>query len=141
MLSRCSESFFVPVLIFCKKIFLTSCVFDTQWCYFYFFKICLFIMKLNRLTRLLFLCPLLLLLLQTSVWAQSKAVTGNVTDDKGAPLQGVSVLVKGTTTGTQTDVSGNFSLNVPSTATTLTFSYVGFAPQDVSIEGKNSVNV
>ncbi len=98
-------------------------------------------MKLNRLARVLLLCPLLLLLLQTSVWAQSKAVTGNVTDDKGAALQGVSVLVKGTTTGTQTDVSGNFSLNVPETASTLTFTYVGFISQDISIAGKNSVNV
>ncbi|TKK70203.1 SusC/RagA family TonB-linked outer membrane protein [Ilyomonas limi] len=98
-------------------------------------------MKLNRLTRVLLLCPLLLLLLQTSVWAQSKTVTGTVTDDKGAALQGVSVLVKGTNIGTQTDVSGNFSLAVPETATTLTFSYVGFVPQDINIEGKNSVNV
>ena len=98
-------------------------------------------MKLNRLTRVLLLCPLLLLLLQTSVWAQGKTVTGTVLDDKNAPVQGASVLVKGTTIGTQTDASGNFSINVPGTAKTLTISYVGYASQDVDITNTTAVNV
>src|SRR6478609_1971402 len=104
-------------------------------------KICLFIMKLNRLTRVLLLCPLLLLLLQTSVWAQGKTVKGTVLDDKSAPIQGASILVKGSTIGTQTDASGNFSINVPGTAKTLTISYVGYASQDVDIANTTTVNV
>src|SRR3954452_17381980 len=104
-------------------------------------KICLFFMKLNRLTRVLLLCPLLLLLLQTSVWAQSKTVTGTVKDNKGASVQGASILVKGTTIGTQTDASGAFSLNVPANATALTVSYVGFASQEVPIQGTSSIAV
>jgi len=98
-------------------------------------------MKLNRLTRVLLLCPLLLLLLQTSVWAQGKTVTGTVLDDKNAPIQGASVLVKGTTIGTQTNATGNFSLNVPATAKALTISYVGYASQDVDISNTTAVNV
>src|SRR3954447_23949771 len=98
-------------------------------------------MKLNRLTRVLLLCPLLLLLLQTSVWAQGKTVTGTVLDDKNAPIQGASVLVKGTTIGTQTGASGNFSLSVPATAKALTISYVGYASQDVDISNITAVNV
>lgn len=98
-------------------------------------------MKLNRLTRVLLLCPLLLLLIQTSVWAQGKTVTGTVLDDKGAPVQGASILVKGSTIGTQTNASGTFSLNVPATAKSLTISYVGYAPQDVDISNTTAVNV
>ena len=44
-------------------------------------------------------------------------VTGRVTDDKGEGLPGVTVLVKGTTTGTSTDVDGNFSIDAPANAT------------------------
>ncbi len=98
-------------------------------------------MNVKRFTRALLFCPLLLLLLQTTTWAQSKTVTGTVTDEKNAPVQGASVLVKGSTVGTQTDVSGNFSLNIPASATALTISYVGYTSQDVSIEGKTNINV
>ena len=98
-------------------------------------------MKLNRLTRVLLLCPLLLLLLQTSVLAQGKAITGTVLDEKAQPVQGASVLVKGSTIGTQTDAAGAFSLNVPGSATALTVSYVGYATQEINIQGKTSVTV
>jgi len=80
-------------------------------------------------------------LLQTSVWAQGKTVKGTVLDDKSAPIQGASVLVKGSTIGTQTDASGNFSINVPGTAKTLTISYVGYVSQDVDIANTTAVNV
>ena len=53
-----------------------------------------------------------------------KVVTGKVTDDKGAPLGEVSIIVKGTKTGTVSKSDGMYSLTVPSGATTLVFSYV-----------------
>ncbi|RXG25401.1 SusC/RagA family TonB-linked outer membrane protein [Leeuwenhoekiella marinoflava] len=64
------------------------------------------------------------LLLSTAVWAQEKTVTGTVTDPQGMPLPGVNVLVKGTTSGTQTDFDGNFNVQA-SEGDILLFSYVG----------------
>ena len=59
--------------------------------------------------------------------AQVKKVTGHVTSDEdGLPVVGASVLVKGTTVGTVTDIDGNFTLNnVPSSAGTLIISFIG----------------
>lgn len=72
---------------------------------------------------------------------QQKSVTGKVTDSTGGPLPGVSVVVKGTTTGTITDFDGNYTLaNVP-TAGTLVFSFVGMKSQEVAVGGKTTINV
>jgi iron complex outermembrane receptor protein len=66
--------------------------------------------------------------------AQEKTVAGKVTDAKdGSALQGVSVFVKGSTKGTQTGPDGTFKIKVPSGATALTFSSIGFTSQDVTI--------
>ncbi len=72
---------------------------------------------------------------------QQKTVTGKVTDQSGASLPGVSVVVKGTTSGVITDTNGNFSLLLPPDAKSIAFSFVGMKTQEVNIEGKNSVNV
>lgn len=69
------------------------------------------------------------------------AVHGTVTDASGEALIGVSVSVKGSTSGTVTDVDGNFNLSVPSSNSTLTFSYIGYAAQDVAVGSKTSFNV
>lgn len=80
------------------------------------------------LTTVLFLCCQLL-------WSQTRSVTGKVSDANGAPVSGVSVLVKGTSTGTVTDSEGNYVFNVPSSATTLVFSSLGFETREISISG------
>lgn len=67
-------------------------------------------------------------------------VTGKITDDKGQPLSGVSVLVKGTNNGTTTDANGNFSISVPDGAV-LVFSYVGFLNVEERVNGRTSINV
>ena len=73
--------------------------------------------------------------------AQNKTVTGKVTDaGTGETLVGVSVAVKGTTNGTQTDVNGAFSIAAPSTAT-LVFSYIGYATLEVPINGQTTIDV
>ncbi|MBK5721704.1 SusC/RagA family TonB-linked outer membrane protein [Dysgonomonas sp. Marseille-P4677] len=59
-------------------------------------------------------------------FGQTKNVQGIVMDDTGEPLIGAIVSIKGTTVGTTTDVDGKFSLSIPSDATELTFSYIGF---------------
>lgn len=69
-----------------------------------------------------------------------KVVTGKVTDDKGAPLSEVSVIVKGTKTGTVTKSDGSYSLSVPAGATTLVFSYVHQSGLEIAIGAQSVVN-
>ncbi len=69
------------------------------------------------------------------------AISGKVTDEAGVALPGVSVVLKGTTTGTTTDASGAYSITTPSTNGTLVFSYVGFLTIEEAINGRTSVNV
>ncbi len=77
----------------------------------------------------------------SSTFSQQKSVTGKVTDSTGSPLPGVSVVVKGTTTGVITDADGTYSLpNVPENAV-LQFSFVGMKAQEVAVAGKSTVNV
>lgn len=97
-------------------------------------------MTTTRLLRVLLLCPLFMLLVQ-STWAQNKTVTGKVTDEKGAAVSGASVLVKGTKIGTSTDATGSFRLSAPSSASTLVISYVGYISQEVSIANASDVSV
>ena len=72
---------------------------------------------------------------------QSKKVSGKVTDTAGMPLPGVSVIIRGTTTGAITDANGNYSiLNVPENAI-LQFSFVGMKPQDIVVGYKAVIHV
>ncbi|WP_370526882.1 SusC/RagA family TonB-linked outer membrane protein [Bacteroides sp. 51] len=77
----------------------------------------------------------------TTVFAQSSiTVTGTVRDDVES-LIGVSVAVKGTTIGTITDMDGKFTLNVPSDRSVLTFSYVGYDTQNVTVGTTRTFNI
>lgn len=96
-------------------------------------------MTSNRLLKALFLCPLLLLL-AFAAQAQ-KTVTGTIKNESGDPVSGASVIVKGGTIGTTTDVSGNFSLNVPAGTSEVTVSFVGYISQDVNISTNSVVTV
>ena len=72
---------------------------------------------------------------------QQKIVSGKVTDQSGSGLPGVSVVVKGSTTGTLSDNNGNYSLsNVPENAV-LQFSFVGMKPQEVAVGAKSVIDV
>ncbi len=94
----------------------------------------------SRLVSFVLLC-FLGLFLGTAAYAQ-KAVTGKVTDAAdNSGLPGVSVSVKGTTTGSVTDATGSFSLNVPNDNTTLVFSFVGYVTQEVAVGSRSSVDV
>lgn len=68
-------------------------------------------------------------------------VSGKVVDEKGAGLPGVSVVVKGTTQGTNTDGTGSFKISAPNTNATLVFSFVGYARKEVIIGNQTSLNV
>ncbi len=72
--------------------------------------------------------------------AQTKHLTGIISDENGEPIIGASVMLKGTTIGTVTDVDGRFSLNVPEDGI-LVISYIGYQSQEVPVTGLNTLNV
>ncbi|MGV8091967.1 MAG: TonB-dependent receptor [Mangrovibacterium sp.] len=76
-----------------------------------------------------------------STTQQQKSIAGKVTDTSGAPLPGVSVVVKGTTQGTISDADGNYSLSNVSSDGTLVFSFVGMKTQEILVAGKLQINV
>lgn len=88
----------------------------------------------------LFLSLTILTLSMGSVFAQNRTVTGVVKDAQGETIIAASVVVKGTTIGTVTDIDGVFRLEVPASAKTLVVSYVGMQTQEVAITG-TSLNV
>ena len=93
-----------------------------------------------------------MILLSTTLLAQSSGqpraanpqpgtpVTGIVVDEKGAPLQGVSVTVKGSTTGTSTDSTGKFMIRVAKGAT-LVFSYIKYGTQELPVTDQKTVTI
>lgn len=86
---------------------------------------------------------LLALTMSCHVMAQQATVTGTVTDGTdNSPMIGASVLVKGTTTGTITDINGKFSINLPAGKNVLAFSSIGYQPQEITLKsGQATVNV
>lgn len=83
---------------------------------------------------------LLLVLLVQVTFAQEKTISGAVSDDTGLPLPGVNIIIKGTTTGTQSDFDGNYTINA-AVGQTLVYSYVGFETQEIAVGASNSINV
>ncbi len=96
--------------------------------------------KLLLTTKLAFL---LICLMQISIVAgaqQQKAISGKIISE-GEPLPGVTIVVKGTTQGTVSDIDGNFSIaSVPDNAT-LVFSFIGMIHQEISVIGQTQINV
>ncbi len=72
--------------------------------------------------------------------AQSITISGTVTDDTSLPLPGVNIIIKGTSSGTQTDFDGNYSINAQ-IGQTLTYSYVGFKTKEVKIKNAGEIIV
>ncbi|MGX7668024.1 SusC/RagA family TonB-linked outer membrane protein [Flavobacterium pedocola] len=82
---------------------------------------------------------LLVMLIGQTIFAQTGVVSGKVTDQGGLGLPGVSIVVKGTTDGTQTDLDGNYSISVNQGAT-LVFSSIGLKTKEIAVNGK-TINV
>lgn len=84
----------------------------------------------------------LVLFLSGTVAAQNSVISGTVTDQStGEPLPGVNISVQGTTTGTTTNAQGQYKLQVPSLSDTLRFTFIGYAPATVPIQGRTTINV
>lgn len=93
-----------------------------------------------RMTRKAVLVAVLLLGAAIPALAQKITVTGTVLDPYGDPLIGASVIAQGTTTGVATDFDGNYTIVVEPDAI-LNFSYVGYNPQSIPVEGRTQIDV
>ena len=82
-----------------------------------------------------------LVLLIGTTQAQNRTITGKVTDEKGGGVAGVSVTVKGSTTGTTSGADGSYSLSVPTNAKVLVFTSVNFSTEEKNIGTSNTVSV
>lgn len=94
---------------------------------------------MSKLIRYVML--LALLLGGATAFAQNRTVSGTVQDAKGEPIVGASVVGKGTTSGTYTDVDGSFTLVVPQNTTALVVRYLGFKTQEVPLTASSTVTV
>ena len=88
-------------------------------------------MKKRYLRGKNFLFFVLCLMLSLPATAQTKTITGTVSDESGEALPGVTVAVKGTTTGTITDIDGKYAISLKEEAKVLVFSYIGMKPEEV----------
>lgn len=93
-----------------------------------------------------FVCLLLLIISQTTQGqvrhgTEHIVITGTVTDDKGAPFEGVTVKVKGSPSAVVTDTAGKYHINVSDMHVVLVFSHVGFASQEVKLNGEGTYPV
>lgn len=93
-----------------------------------------------RVWSLLLSMLTIFLLSGPDLYAQSRRVEGTVLDSKGAPMDGVNVLVKGTNNGTSTDGKGHYAISTE-TGSVLVFSYAGFTSQEVTVSASGAVNL
>jgi TonB-linked SusC/RagA family outer membrane protein len=84
---------------------------------------------------------ILLFLASTTIYAQRITITGTVSDEKGAPLPGSTVQLKGTTTGGLTDLNGKYSIEVPGPNSTLVFSFVGYVQKEIQVLNQTVINI
>jgi TonB-linked SusC/RagA family outer membrane protein len=94
---------------------------------------------LIRYERLLFM--LLCFFTFTVAVGQDITVTGKISDEAGESLPGVNILLKGSTAGTATDMSGSYSINVPNDQATLVISSIGFKSQEVAVGSRTKIDV
>ncbi len=89
------------------------------------------------------LCGALAFILFTGgLYAQEQTVSGTVINSEdGTPIPGVNVIIKGTATGTATDIEGKYALNVPDAETILAFSFIGFVTKEVQLGNRSIVDV
>jgi iron complex outermembrane recepter protein len=102
----------------------------------HFFKLIIY----SKMRRILQIVAMLLFVVSSAI-AQTKTVSGTITEGNGSPLPGVSVVVKGTTTGAITDADGKFTIKAPADATTLTVSFVGYKTTEAAIPASGILDI
>ncbi|RZK60401.1 MAG: TonB-dependent receptor [Pedobacter sp.] len=83
---------------------------------------------------------ILSLLLLNAAYAQNVTIKGVVKDETGLSVPSASIMIKGTTNGTQTDANGNYSISAPSNGT-LVVTYIGYGTQEISINNRTTINI
>jgi TonB-linked SusC/RagA family outer membrane protein len=96
---------------------------------------------MKKIIQLFMLMTCLVMFPVPSLWAQDKTLSGTVTAVDGSRLPGVTVIFKGTSTGTVTDSDGNYSVKVADPAIPLVFSFVGMETKEVAVKGLSILNV
>ena len=96
--------------------------------------------KIKQPLKKSLMLSMLMLLMPLSLLAQNIKVQGVVKDQSGETVIGATVTQKGTSNATVTDIDGNFTLSVP-TNSTLTISYIGYASQEVAVNGKTTFDI
>ncbi|RZK44185.1 MAG: TonB-dependent receptor [Pedobacter sp.] len=94
-----------------------------------------FFRKKEKLPWMMLSLMLSMLCFAQVAFAQSRVVTGEVTDKQSNPVPGVAVKIKGTSKSVQTNSDGKFSIPMGANETTLLFSYLGFSPQEIEVKG------
>ena len=84
---------------------------------------------------------LLMVLLTGMAFAQQKTISGKVIDETGAPVTGATIVVKGTTVGTVTDLDGKFSIGVPAAGKVLLVSFIGMKSEEITIGNQTNISV
>lgn len=84
---------------------------------------------------------LVLMVVAASSMAQSIKVSGTVFDENGAPLPGVSILIKNSSSGTVTDLDGRYQIEVPSSNSVLVYSFLGYFKQEITVGNQRSIDV
>lgn len=95
---------------------------------------------MKKIYQCFWIVSLVLLLAGNSAYAQSQTVTGTIKDANGAPLPGVSILIKGTNLGATTDADGNYSVNAAS-GNVLVMSFIGYKTTEVTLGSQTVMNV
>jgi TonB-linked SusC/RagA family outer membrane protein len=83
---------------------------------------------------------LTLLLFSVATLVAQRTITGKVVDDQNEPLIGASILIKGTSTGTVTDIDGSYSISLPAGSNVLIFSYTGYSSKEITVGASNVVD-
>ncbi|MFT7195924.1 MAG: TonB-linked SusC/RagA family outer membrane protein [Marinoscillum sp.] len=100
----------------------------------------MFNFKQYNMKRILLLSFMFFFVCAFSAMAQ-RTVSGNVTDDSGETVPGVNVILKGTTTGTTTDLDGNYRLSVPEDGATLVYSFIGLSTKEIAVGARSVLDV
>jgi iron complex outermembrane receptor protein len=95
--------------------------------------------KRYKFTQLLM--AMLLCVITFGAYAQDKSVTGKVVDENGEPLPGVSILIKGSTKGTTTDLDGKYALAIATADPVLVFSYIGYLQKEVTVGSQTVIDI
>jgi len=96
---------------------------------------------LSSLKRALYALAFLCLLCTHHLYAQGLVVSGTVKDEAGLALPGVTISVKGTTTGTVTDAEGKYSLSVPDAESVMVFSFIGYKSKEVTAGQQSTIDI